>query len=146
MAIPDEPMLALMARFVGTEIAELELSNEDYLQRQFDEIKAYIKNFPEQAQEQAALDWIREHAEHYRRQWQKLTLSKLLLDQRCADCPLIDDGSEAACMIHNRWVGLLKEYIAGGIGADRYIEETLRLLNEHKNELKISKLSSKLSA
>lgn len=138
MATPDAPMLALIARFVGTEIADVDFSNEDYLRHQFAEIKAYIENFPEHAQQQAAMDWIREHAEQYRQQWQKQTLSSLLLDKRCDDCPLVDAGSDAACIIHTRWVGLLKEYIAGTINADRYVEETLRLLTEHKNELKMS--------
>lgn len=141
MAIPDEPMLALIARFVGTEIADLDLSNEDYLRHQFNAVRAYIEKFPEHAQQQAALDWIKQHAEQYRRQWQEQALSQLLLDQRCSDCPLISEGAEAACIIHKRWVGLLKEYIAGDISADRYVEETLRLLNEHKKELKISAMT-----
>lgn len=138
MAIPDQPMLALIARFVGADIAEVNFSNEDYLQHQFAEIREHVENYPEAARQQAALDWIREHAEHYRAQWQQQALSELLLDRRCDDCPLIDDGAETSCIIHQRWIGLLNEYIAGDINADRYVEETLRLLTEHKNELKLS--------
>ena len=135
MSTLDDPMLALIARFVRADMTGLELCNETYLREQFAEIKAYIEAFPESVRDQATLDWICEHAERYRRQWQKRELSHLLLDQRCDDCPMLDDGSNASCIIHTRWVGLLKEYIAGDINSERYVEATLRLLDDHKNQI-----------
>lgn len=145
MSILDDPMLALIARFVRVDIAGLDLCNESYLRQQLAEIKSHIANLPEPAQEQAALEWISSHAERYRQQWQKQEFSQLLHNQRCDDCPLLDDGSTASCIIHRRWVGLLKEYIAGDINSDRYIEKTLQLLSEHKNQLNLSEISGCVS-
>jgi hypothetical protein len=138
----DDPTLALIARFVVEDVDELKLSDEQYLQHQLTEIKRQIEKCPEQQQEQFALAWIREHAERYRRDWQKKILTETALDKRCADCPLIHDNSTSSCIIHERWVGLLKEYIAGEINSDKYIEETLQLLREQKNNLKVAAFSS----
>lgn len=136
MSLPDDPMLALIARFVVHEAEHFNVSEQQYLQDQLAEIRRHIDSFPEQQQEQAALDWIAQHAERYRRQWQEQKLSDLALDRRCPDCPLADEGSSTSCMIHKRWVGLINEYIAGEINSERYVEETLRLLGEHKHALK----------
>jgi len=137
----DDPTLALIARFVVEDVDELKLSDERYLQHQLNEIKRQIEKFPEEQQEQFALAWIREHAERYRRDWRKKIFTETALDKRCADCPLIHDNPTSSCIIHKRWVELLKEYIAGEINSDKYIEETIHLLKEHKNSLKVATLS-----
>jgi len=137
----DDPTLALIARFVVEDVDELKLSDEHYLQHQINEIKRQIEKFPEEQQEQFALAWIREHAERYRRDWRKKIFTETALDKRCADCPLIHDNPTSSCVIHKRWVELLKEYIAGEINSDKYIEETIHLLKEHKNSLKVATLS-----
>ena len=142
LSILDDPTLALIARFVVKDIDQLELSNETYLRHQLAEIKRYVSQFPEQEQEAVALAWIKEHAERYRDEWQKRKLSEVLPGQRCPDCPLTHDSSTSFCIIHRRWVGLLNEYVAGEINSERYIEETLRLLEQHKHNLHISAISS----
>jgi len=144
MCIIDDPMLALIARFVVEDIDNPSISDEMYLQHQVAEIRSYIENAPGKQQQQLALEWIKEHAEQYRQQWQRRTFSKIVLDKRCADCPLIHDSSKSSCDIHSRWVVLLNEYIADEIGSDIYIEETLNLLNQNKTNLKISAISSKM--
>jgi hypothetical protein len=144
MCIIDDPMLALIARFVVEDIDNLSISDEMYLQHQVAKIRSHIENAPGKQQQQLALEWIKEHAEQYRQQWQRRTFSKIVLDKRCADCPLINDSSKSSCDIHSRWIVLLNEYIADEIGSDIYIEETLNLLNQNKNNLKISAISSKM--
>ena len=144
MCIVDDPMLALIARFVVEDIDNLSISDELYLQHQVDEIRSCIGNAPGDQQQQLALAWIKEHAEQYRQEWQRRTFSKIVLDKRCADCPLVKDGSKSSCVIHSRWVVLLKEYIADEIGSDVYVEETLNLLDQNKTKLKISAVSSKM--
>ena len=146
MCIIDDPMLALIARFVVEDIDNISISDEHYLKHQVAEIRSCIENAPRKQQQQLALAWIKEHAEHYRQEWQKRTFSEIVLDKRCADCPLAHDGSNSSCLIHSRWVVLLNEYIADEIGSDIYIEETLSLLNKNKTNLKISGISSKMQS
>ena len=144
MCIIDDPMLALIARFVVEDIDNISISDETYLQHQVAEIRSHIENSPRKQQQQLALAWIKEHAEQYRQEWQRRTLSEIALDKRCSDCPLVRDGSNSSCVIHSKWVVLLKEYIADEIDSDMYVEETLDLLSQNKSNLKISAIFSKL--
>ncbi len=144
MCIIDDPMLALIARFVVEDIDNLSISDEIFLQHQIAEIRSYIENAPREQQQQLALAWIKEHAEQYRQKWQRRAFSKILLDKTCADCPLIHDCSKSFCIIHSRWTALLNECIADEISSDKYIEESLNLLNQHKTNLKISAISSRM--
>ncbi len=144
MYIIDDPMLALIARFVVEDLDNLSMSDETYLQNQVAEIRSHIENAPKTQQQRLALAWIKEHAEQYRQEWQRRTFSKIALDKRCVDCPLIHDGSKSSCVIHDRWVALINKYIADEIDSDTYIEETLNLLNQNKTNLKISSISSKI--
>jgi hypothetical protein len=146
MGIIDDQMLALIARFVVEDIDNLSISDEMFLQHQVAEIKSCIENAPRKQQQQLALAWIKEHAEQYRQEWRRRTFSKVVLDKRCADCPLIHDSSKSYCIIHSSWVVLLKEYVADEIGSDIYIEETLNLLNQNKTNLKVSAISSKMQS
>ncbi len=144
MCIIDDPMLTLIARFVVRDIDNLSISDEMFLQHQVIEIRSYIENAPREQQQQLALAWIKERAEQYRQEWQRKTFSKIVLDQKCADCPLIHDSSKSFCVIHSRWSVLLNECIADEISSDKYVEETLNLLNQHKTNLKISAISSRM--
>jgi hypothetical protein len=137
-------MLALIARFVVEDIDNISTSDEYFLQYQVAEIRSYIENAPGEQQQQLALTWIEEHAEQYRQQWQRRAFSKIVLNKRCADCPLVHDGSKSCCTIHSRWLVLLREYIADEISSDKYIEGALNLLNQHKTNLKISTISSRM--
>ncbi len=144
MCIIDDPMLALIARFVVEDIDNLSIPDDIFLQHQVAEIGSYIENVPEKQQQQLALAWIKEHAEQYRQVWRKRTFSKVVLDKRCADCPLIHDSSKSSCIIHSRWVVLLKEYVADEISSGTYIEEALNLLKQNKTNLKVSAISSNM--
>ena len=146
MCIIDDPMLALIARFVVEDIDNISISDEMYLQHQVAAIRSYIEGAPRKQQQQLALAWIKEHAEQYRQEWQRRTFSKSVLDKRCVDCPLIHDSSKSSCVIHSKWAVLLNEYIADEIGSDIYIEETLNLLNQNKSNLKISAITSKIQS
>lgn len=138
MCIIDDPMLALIARFVVEDIDNINISDEIFLQHQITEIKSHIKKSPTNKQQQQALEWIKEHAEQYRQDWRRKTFSRVVLDKRCADCPLVHDSSSSFCTIHSKWVVLLKEYVADKIGSDEYIEEALNLLEQNKTNLKVS--------
>ncbi len=139
MCIVDDPMLALIARFVVEDINNINISDEIFLQHQIAEIRSHIEKSPtKQMQQQLALEWIKKHAEQYREEWRKRTFSRAVLDKRCTDCPLIHDNSSSFCIIHSKWVVLLKEYVANEIGSDDYIKETLNLLEQNKANLKVS--------
>jgi hypothetical protein len=141
MCIIDDPMLALIVRFVVKDIDNLNISDETFLQHQITEIRRHIEKSPKIQQQQLALEWIKKYAEQYRQEWRRRTFSKAVLDKRCADCPLIHGSSSSFCIIHSKWVELLKEYIADEIGSDEYIEETLNLLEQNKANLKVSAIN-----
>jgi len=141
MLIIDDPMLALIARFVAKDIDNLNVSDETFLQDQITEIRRHIDRSPKIQQPQLALEWIKEYAEQYRHEWRRRTFSKAVFDKRCADCPLIHDSSSSVCIIHSKWVALLKEYVDDEIGSDEYIEETLNLLEQNKTNLKVSAIN-----
>jgi hypothetical protein len=145
MGVIDNPMLALIARFIVEDIDDLRIPDEVFLQQQVLEITRHVGDTEGEERHQLALNWIREHAEHYRREWQKKELSRIVLDKRCADCPLVQRGTNKPfCTIHNRWASLLREYLADQISSERYVEETLDLLNRHKENLKISSISRRV--
>ena len=141
MFIIDDPMLALIARFVAKDIDNLNLSDETFLQDQISEVRRHIERSPKKQQQQLALEWIKEYAEQYRHEWRRRTFSKAVFDKRCADCPLIHDSPSSVCIIHSKWVSILKEYVDDEIGSDEYIEETLNLLEQNKTNLKVSAIN-----
>jgi hypothetical protein len=146
MGVIDDPMLALIARFVIEDIDDLGIPDGVFLQQQVDEIRHHVGEAEGEERHRLALQWIREHAKHYRSEWQKKELSRIVLDKRCADCPLVHrNTSKASCIIHNRWASLLQEYLTDQISSERYVEETLDLLNRHKENLKISAIAARVS-
>ena len=62
MFIIDDPMLALIARFVAKDIDNLNVSDETFLQDQITEIRRHIERSPKKQQQQLALEWIKEYA------------------------------------------------------------------------------------
>jgi hypothetical protein len=140
MSIIDDPVLALIARFVVDDLDNLSISDEAFLKSQVETIYSHINNAPEEQQQQLALAWIKEHAESYRQEWFRKSLTKSVSDKRCQDCPLQHGSSKQYCSIHSKWIILLNEYVTDKIDSEKYIEETLYILNQHKNDLKISEI------
>lgn len=134
MFIVDDPLLALILRFVvNTDKATK--ANEAFLQRQLRTIKQYLAQFPAEEQGTRAMEWIEQHAEAYRRSWQRRTVSSGTLTLRCKDCPLKRIGASEHCEIHEQWLYLLRQYIAGQATTAGYVEESLNLLRQYKDEL-----------
>ena len=136
MTILDDTVLALIARFVVDDLENLSISDEHFLQQQIQEIKNHVQGIPREQQQKIILEWIEEHAERYRQQWQKKAITQLLENERCSDCPLIG-YSTTHCAIHEKWIGLLTDYLAGKVDSIEYVEKSLHLLARHKQELKI---------
>lgn len=140
MSIIDDPTLALIARFVVDDLDNLSISDEAFLKSQIETICSHISDAPEEQKQQLALAWIKKHAKHYRREWLRKALSKCVSDRRCHDCPLLHSGGNDFCSIHSKWVILLNEYVTDKIDSEKYIEETLFILNQHKKDLRVSNL------
>ena len=140
MSIIDDPVLALIARFVVDDLDNLSISDEAFLKSQVETIYSHINNAPEEQQQQLALAWIKEHAERYRQEWFRKSLTKSVSDKRCQDCPLRHGSGKQYCSIHSKWINLLNEYVTDKIDSEKYIEETLYILNQHKNDLKVSEI------
>ncbi|MCW9013744.1 MAG: hypothetical protein OQL06_08165 [Gammaproteobacteria bacterium] len=146
MAVLDDSILALIARFVVDDIDHLSISDEKFLQQQVAEIKNQIGDVPDDQRQRLVLAWIQEHAERYREEWKRKSFSELPLSQRCSDCPIIHNSHISHCMIHKKWTRLLHDYINGNLDSEKYINETLHLLDAHKNKLKISQISNQLNS
>lgn len=136
----DDPVLALIARFVDSDSDNISNLNEAFLRSQVETINSHIKDAPKEHRQQLALTWITEHAEQYRQNWLKKTLSRCATTRQCNDCPLLQSSKKEYCNIHSEWVILLNEYVSDRIDSEEYIEETLHVLTQHKNELKVSEV------
>jgi len=137
MFIVDDPMLALIMRFVSKGEA-LDVSDQEFLQRQVVAIGEYVAQFPEEEKAQRAMEWIGNYAEQYRKEWQRNMATQELSEKRCPDCPLIANETESHCQIHEHWLLLLKNYASNNITSSTYVEDALRLLDEHKANLQIT--------
>ena len=144
MSVLDDPTLALIARFVVSDIDHLSMSEEAFLKNQLNEINGLIRDVPKTQQQDTVLEWIYDHAEQYREQWRKGAIGDLLMNKRCLDCPLVHNDPDTVCMIHRSWVALLDNYVSGRISSHSYINDALQLLHTHKNSLKISSLARKI--
>ena len=137
MSIVDDPMLALISRFV-TGHGNIDTSNEAFIKFQFETLQNHVSQFPKEQQGQKAMEWITQHAENYRRNWQKEVVSQQACEKRCKDCPIPGYGENTVCVVHGRWLKLLKEYLAESITSESYVEEALHILRQHKTELSIA--------
>lgn len=137
MFIADDPMLALIMRFVSKG-ESLDISNTEFMQRQVAAINEYVSQFPSDERTQRAMEWVTQHAEKYRQEWQLNAATQQYSNRRCPDCPLIANGSNTHCEIHERWLKLLENYANNDMTSEKYVEDALRLLEEHKAQLQIN--------
>ena len=138
MSIVDDPVLALIMRFV-IDREPLDVSDEAFLQRQLETLKTHLAQFPKEQQQPKAMEWIERHAVNYRRGWRRTVISKTALKERCTDCPLLDHAGAGNCAVHGQWLALLKRYLSDELSSAEYVEDALRLLQAHKSELKITR-------
>lgn len=132
----DDPLLALILRFV-VDTSPQGGSNEEFLDLQIQTLKKYLAHFPDEEQGARTMEWIEQQARRYREDWQRRRVSHRTLYLRCADCPLADRGVEEYCEIHEQWLYLLRRYTAGTSMAPEFVEGALRLLQVHKDQLKV---------
>lgn len=143
MYIVDDPTLALITRFMcGAQNAEV--SDAEFLLQQITAIEHYVGQFPDSERNVRAKEWIAANAQQYRRQWQKHAVARTLVKARCPDCPLAGKNSSAHCEIHTFWLKLLQHYIADEMSTQEYVENTLKLLDGYKNQLKVGPLRKRL--
>lgn len=135
--VVDDPMLALMTRFACGD-GQLHFAHEEFMVDQLAAIHRYVAPFPAEQQSTLAIQWIEQHAERYRRAWQQKAVYAKVVRTRCPDCPLAEEGLSTNCSIHDQWLDLLTQYAADEISSKRYVEDTLRLLTDYKNRLKVS--------
>ena len=138
----DDPILALIARFVVKDFDDISMPEEIFLKSQYDMLRRRVSSVPSEKQEDVILEWIVDHAEQYREQWRQGIFSRMLSNNRCLDCPLVHCGPDKFCEIHSSWVKLLNEYVGGKINSHDYVNDSLQLLNTNKDRLKASSLNA----
>lgn len=136
MTITEDPLLALIVRFVVSEDRN-ERADEEFVQRQLATLQAYVDRYPAEEKQPRAMQWIEQHAANYRREWQKKVLPRRAAENRCNDCPLNSGDRAAHCTIHGKWLKLLQTYLNDEIDSGEYVQNSLELLREHKDELRI---------
>ena len=132
----DDPMFALFLRFVGRN-QQITFCNHDFIQKQLKAIQAHIERFPPEEQALRAIEWIEKYAREYREKWEREIIDKNFSSQRCPDCPLYEINILEYCQIHEQWLELLQQYAADEINAKIYVENTLKLLAQNKEDLKM---------
>ena len=145
MYIADDPTLALITRFVG-EAENLNLSDAEFLLQQIAAIEQYVAPFPAEERQVRALEWIETYARRYRQQWQKQAAVRVLAQARCPDCPLDGGDRTAPCAVHERWLNLLRRYAATEISSREYVEDSLKLLSQYKDRLKVGRTRRRQTA
>jgi len=139
MFVVDDPMLALIARFV-VDFDQLDVTNEEFLKQQVESIKDHVSKYPEEERAEKALEWIEIYAKQYRTDWEQSVITERITHKRCPDCPLIH-STDSHCEIHDHWVDLLRDYMDKNINSQKYVKESLELLTKHKDNLKVSTIS-----
>lgn len=129
--------MALIVRFVVSEERN-EHADAEFVQRQLATLKAYVDSYPAEEKQPRAMQWIEQHAAHYRREWQKKILPRQATENRCNDCPLDSGNLKRHCTIHGKWLKLLNAYLGDQIDSGEYVRNALELLREHKDELRVS--------
>lgn len=136
MSTINDSMFALILRFVGCN-QEITFCDQEFIQKQLNAIQAHIEKFPSEEQELRAIEWIEKYAREYRKTWEKEMIDREFSDQRCPDCPLSEVVNFKHCQIHDQWLELLEQYVADEINSKKYVENALKLLVQHKENLKI---------
>jgi hypothetical protein len=132
----DDPLLSLILRFV-TDRDDTEEANRQFLQLQVQALRQHLLRFPEEEHGERAMEWVTRHAEQYRKDWQRRTLSRESFALRCEDCPMRPMGASAHCEIHEQWLFLLRQYMLGETRSRDYVEQSLALLRLHKESLAV---------
>lgn len=143
MFIVDDPMLALITRFV-VGVERIDVGDQEFLEEQVRLIRDYVDQYPADQHQERAVEWVEAHAEHYRVAWQRRVISDRFAQQRCPDCPLILEGASAHCEIHDQWSRLVREYLGKKITSREHVEDTLRLLSDHKSKLRVTRQKPRL--
>lgn len=132
----NDPMFALLLRFVGRN-QKVTFHDNEFIKKELQAIQAHIEQFPAQEREWRALEWIEAHAHEYRKTWEKEIIGKEFSHQRCPDCPLAVMDDSEYCEVHEEWLDLLRQYAADEISSKEYVENALKLITRHKENLKI---------
>lgn len=143
----DDPFLALILRFV-VDTEGTGSTDQEFLRRQLKVMRQYLAQFPEKEHSARAMEWIGQHAARYRRDWEWNTVASRTMYLRCSDCPLEGFGSAEHCQIHEQWLYLLHRYLSDEVTTRSYIEDSLALLRQYKDQHKqrltaVSESSSK---
>ena len=133
MLIADEPLLALILRFV-VDTDDDGVAGDEFLHKQLRVLAQYLTQFPEKEHGARAIEWIGEHAAKYRRDWELNRVADRTIYLRCADCPLAGLDATEHCEIHEQWLYLLHRYLAGEVETQDYVEDCLALLRGYKEQ------------
>ncbi|MDX8403561.1 MAG: hypothetical protein R8K54_04045 [Mariprofundaceae bacterium] len=131
-------MLTLILRFAGHK-QEIAFSDQEFIRKQLKVIQEYLEKYPPEEQESRAIEWIAMRARKYRKMWEKESITKEVSSHRCPDCPLSDPGVFEYCQIHSQWLKLLQQYAANEINSKKYVESSLEILAQNKENLKIKR-------
>ena len=136
MFVVDDAFMALILRFV-VNTDDMDSPDNEFLDGQIKTLRKYLARFPDAEHSTRAIEWIGQHAARYRRDWERSTVASRTTYLRCADCPLAFLGAAEQCEIHEQWTYLLHCYIAGETTNRDYIETTLALLGENKDQQRL---------
>ena len=136
MFVVDDAFMALILRFV-VNTDDMDSPDNEFLNGQIKTLRKYLARFPDAEHSTRAIEWIGQHAARYRRDWERSTVASRTTYLRCADCPLAFLGAAEQCEIHEQWTYLLHCYIAGETTNRDYIETTLALLGEYKDQQRL---------
>ena len=131
----DDPMFALILRFIGKN-HKISFCNNGFLHKQLKTIQEHVNKFPQEEQELRAIEWIEKYARQYRKKWEKETITKEFVGKRCPDCPL-SKIKVWKCQVHDEWLRLFQQYAIDEIDSKQYVEQNLKLLNQHKKHLRV---------
>lgn len=132
----NDPMFSLILRFVSG-YQNIIFRDDKFMRKQLKAIRKHIAQFPAEEQESRAIEWIEVFAQEYRETWEKDFIDETFSHDRCSDCPLVKTDDSERCQIHDEWTGLLKKYATDKINSKKYVKNTLKLLTQHKENLKI---------
>lgn len=136
----DDPLLALILRFVVAE-ADSDLPHEACMRLQVTLIQEHIAAFPPEDREAHAIEWVEQHARRFRKDCRGKLIAAALADEaKCRDCPLLETAGGSPCIIHKRWAALIHAYVDKQLSSAEYVRNSLALLQNHKDQLKVSRL------
>ena len=136
----DDPLLALIVRFMVAE-TDSALPHEACMRLQVALIQDHIATSPPEDREARAIEWVEQHARRFREECRgKLVAAALAGEAKCRDCPLLERAGDDPCVIHQRWAALVHRYVDEQLSSAEYVRECLALLQDHKDQLRVSLL------